>query len=68
MDTLPLKKISSIDGTVNLPGSKSLSNRALLLASLAQGTTVLSNLLDSDDVRRMLEALEMCGDKASCGS
>ncbi len=61
MDTLPLKKISSIDGTVNLPGSKSLSNRALLLASLAQGTTVLSNLLDSDDVRRMLEALEKLG-------
>jgi 3-phosphoshikimate 1-carboxyvinyltransferase len=61
VDTLPLKKISSISGSVNLPGSKSLSNRALLLASVAQGTTVLSNLLDSDDVRRMLEALEKLG-------
>lgn len=65
MDTLPIKKISRIEGTVNLPGSKSLSNRALLLASLAQGTTVLSNLLDSDDVRRMLEALEKLGVKYS---
>ena len=39
MNTLTLKPIEKIDGEINLPGSKSLSNRALLLAALAQGTT-----------------------------
>lgn len=42
-------------------GSKSVSNRALLLAALASGTTVLTNLLDSDDVRHMLNALSALG-------
>lgn len=41
--------------------SKSVSNRALLLAALANGTTVLTNLLDSDDVRHMLNALNALG-------
>ena len=49
--------ISKVHGEVNLPGSKSVSNRALLLAALAQGTTRLTNLLDSDDIRHMLNAL-----------
>lgn len=40
---------------------KSVSNRALLLAALANGTTVLTNLLDSDDVRHMLNALNVLG-------
>ena len=57
MQTLTLKPIDKIEGEVNLPGSKSLSNRALLLASLAEGTTHISNLLDSDDTRHMLKAL-----------
>jgi len=48
-------------GTVTLPGSKSISNRALLLAALAEGTTEIHHLLDSDDTRRMLEALEALG-------
>lgn len=60
-DSLTLQPIAKIDGTVNLPGSKSVSNRALLLAALAQGTTTLTNLLDSDDVRHMLNALEKLG-------
>jgi 3-phosphoshikimate 1-carboxyvinyltransferase len=46
-----------VDGTVNVPGSKSLSNRALLLAALASGETHLTNLLDSEDIHHMLNAL-----------
>ena len=43
---------------ITLPGSKSLSNRALLLAALAEGTTVVENLLDSADIRYMLAGLK----------
>ncbi|WP_130098976.1 3-phosphoshikimate 1-carboxyvinyltransferase [Siccibacter turicensis] len=60
-ESLTLQPIALVDGTVNLPGSKSVSNRALLLAALAHGTTVLTNLLDSDDVRHMLTALSALG-------
>lgn len=60
-DSLTLQPIARVDGTVNLPGSKSVSNRALLLAALANGTTRLTNLLDSDDVKHMLNALEALG-------
>lgn len=60
-DSLTLQPIALVEGTINLPGSKSVSNRALLLAALAQGTTVLTNLLDSDDVRHMLTALNALG-------
>lgn len=61
MEQLRLDPISRINGTVNLPGSKSLSNRILLLAALAQGTTVVENLLDSDDIRHMIGALKLLG-------
>lgn len=61
MESLTLQPIARVDGTINLPGSKSVSNRALLLAALAHGTTVLTNLLDSDDVRHMLNALKALG-------
>ncbi|RDT49828.1 3-phosphoshikimate 1-carboxyvinyltransferase, partial [Escherichia coli] len=61
MESLTLQPIARVDGTINLPGSKSVSNRALLLAAFAQGTTVLTNLLDSDDVRHMLNALSALG-------
>ncbi|MBM7342359.1 3-phosphoshikimate 1-carboxyvinyltransferase [Pantoea coffeiphila] len=60
-DSLTLQPIALVNGTVNLPGSKSVSNRALLLAALANGTTRLTNLLDSDDVRHMLNALQLLG-------
>ena len=63
MNTLTLKPISKIDGEINLPGSKSLSNRALLLAALAEGTTEIFNLLESDDTRHMLNALKQLGIK-----
>lgn len=61
MNTLTLKPIDKIDGEINLPGSKSLSNRALLLAALAKGTTKITNLLESDDTRHMLNALKQLG-------
>ena len=57
-ETLTVEPIKSLDGTVTLPGSKSLSNRCLLLAALSDGTTKVDNLLESDDIRYMLEALD----------
>lgn len=61
MTSLTLGPISHVSGTIHLPGSKSISNRALLLAALAEGDTDLSNLLVSDDVRHMLGALKQLG-------
>ncbi|OOE35837.1 3-phosphoshikimate 1-carboxyvinyltransferase [Salinivibrio kushneri] len=61
MEQLTLSPISHVNGQINLPGSKSVSNRALLLAALASGTTRLTNLLDSDDVRHMLNAFTALG-------
>ncbi|OMP00622.1 hypothetical protein COLO4_12529 [Corchorus olitorius] len=56
-----LQPIEEISGTIKLPGSKSLSNRILLLAALSEGTTVVDNLLNSDDVHHMLVALGKLG-------
>ena len=61
MESLTLQPIQKVSGEVNLPGSKSVSNRALLLAALSTGTTRLTNLLDSDDIRHMLNALTQLG-------
>lgn len=61
MEQLKLAPVSGVNGEVNVPGSKSLSNRALLLAALSEGTTTLTNLLDSDDIRHMLNALTQLG-------
>ncbi|MFU2080661.1 3-phosphoshikimate 1-carboxyvinyltransferase [Avibacterium endocarditidis] len=63
MEKLTLQPISFVEGEINLPGSKSLSNRALLLAALAKGRTRVKNLLDSDDIRHMLNALQALGVK-----
>jgi 3-phosphoshikimate 1-carboxyvinyltransferase len=60
-DFLDLPPLASASGTVVLPGSKSISNRVLLLAALCAGTTRLHDLLDSDDTRVMLEALRTLG-------
>ena len=49
MEFLDLSPIRRIAGTVSLPGSKSISNRVLLLAALARGTTVVRDALDADD-------------------
>ncbi|HEX7382678.1 MAG TPA: bifunctional 3-phosphoshikimate 1-carboxyvinyltransferase/cytidylate kinase [Burkholderiaceae bacterium] len=58
---LDLPPLRSAAGTVRLPGSKSISNRALLLAALAAGTTRLHGALDSDDTRVMIDALRALG-------
>ena len=58
LDIAPVVRIS---GTLRLPGSKSISNRSLLLAALARGTTELTGLLDADDVDRMRESLRTLG-------
>ncbi|MEX3896538.1 3-phosphoshikimate 1-carboxyvinyltransferase [Paraburkholderia sp. BR10954] len=61
MEFLDLGPFSRASGTVRLPGSKSISNRVLLLAALAEGETTITNLLDSDDTRVMIDALEKLG-------
>lgn len=61
MKQLTLNPIPYINGEIHLPGSKSLSNRILLLSALASGTTKITNLLDSDDTRHMLAALQQLG-------
>jgi 3-phosphoshikimate 1-carboxyvinyltransferase len=58
---LDLPALQGASGTVTLPGSKSISNRVLLLSALCQGTTVVHDLLDSDDTRVMLAALGQIG-------
>ncbi len=63
MNSLTLEPIKRIEGEVNLPGSKSLSNRVLLIAALAEGRTHITNLLESDDTRHMLNALKSLGVK-----
>ncbi|MBN8524477.1 MAG: 3-phosphoshikimate 1-carboxyvinyltransferase [Planctomycetes bacterium] len=52
---------STVRRTWNVPGSKSITNRALLLAALAEGTSVVENVLASDDTQRMREGLEALG-------
>ncbi|WP_414444217.1 3-phosphoshikimate 1-carboxyvinyltransferase [Burkholderia sp. 22PA0106] len=61
MEFLDLGPYSRASGTVRLPGSKSISNRVLLLAALSEGATTITNLLDSDDTRVMLAALGTLG-------
>jgi len=61
MDFLDLPAAHAARGTVRLPGSKSISNRVLLLAALSGGTTQVRALLDSDDTRVMLDALRTLG-------
>lgn len=61
MEFLDLPQLISAAGTVRLPGSKSISNRVLLLAALAEGETEVRDLLASDDTERMLDALKILG-------
>jgi len=58
---LDLSARSGARGTVRLPGSKSISNRILLLSALASGSTLIKGLLDSDDTHVMLDALHRLG-------
>jgi 3-phosphoshikimate 1-carboxyvinyltransferase len=61
LEQLHLKPASQVTGDMQLPGSKSISNRTLLLAALAKGSTEIRGLLKSDDTDRMLEALGTLG-------
>ena len=58
---LDLPHLAGATGSVTLPGSKSISNRVLLLAALSEGTTAIHDVLDSDDTRVMLTALNALG-------
>ncbi len=58
LDIPPLRRVA---GSLRVPGSKSISNRALLLAGFASGTTAIEGLLHSDDTRVMLDALAALG-------
>jgi len=58
---LTIDSIDRASGAVRLPGSKSISNRALLLSALADGKTTLGNLLDADDTQVMRTALSQLG-------
>lgn len=61
MEHLDLQPIHRAQGTVRLPGSKSISNRTLALAALARGSTEIRDLLASDDTARMLDAVNALG-------
>lgn len=61
MQSLTIGPMPGLQGEIQLPGSKSLSNRYLLLAALSRGTTTLVDLLDSDDIRAMKGALLQLG-------
>jgi 3-phosphoshikimate 1-carboxyvinyltransferase len=63
VEALYLSHATRAAGRLRLPGSKSISNRTLLLAALARGATTLEGLLDSDDTRVMRDALEALGVK-----
>ena len=65
---LDIPALVSAHGVVRLPGSKSISNRVLLLAALSTGRTVVHDLLDSDDTRVMLDALVALGCKVDRAS
>src|ERR1035437_7739345 len=61
IEYIDLPPLMSAHGTVRLPGSKSISNRVLLLAALAEGTTEVRDLLHSVDTERMLDGLRTLG-------
>ncbi|HEX8464598.1 MAG TPA: hypothetical protein VF627_08270, partial [Abditibacterium sp.] len=62
MSSLPIHPVSHpVEGTVRVPGSKSITNRALLLAALCDGTSKLEGALFSDDTRYMAAALNQLG-------
>lgn len=60
-EPLAIEPRGPLDARVRVPGSKSISNRALLIAALARGQSELEGVLDSDDTRVMIEALRMLG-------
>ena len=61
IESLDIPPLQGANGTVHLPGSKSISNRVLLLAALSRGQTLVHDLLASDDTAVMLAALKQMG-------
>ena len=61
VEFLDLAPVSAMRGSVRLPGSKSISNRILLLSALAAGETHIHDVLEADDTQRMLDALRALG-------
>ncbi len=61
MQAKEIKPLDNIDTGIKIPGSKSYSNRALVVAALAKGETTLENLLDCEDTQVMIEALKKMG-------
>lgn len=61
MEYLDIGPLAGASGSIRLPGSKSISNRTLLLAALSKGSTEICDLLESDDVERMLDSLGRLG-------
>ncbi|MBK6974584.1 MAG: 3-phosphoshikimate 1-carboxyvinyltransferase [Sterolibacteriaceae bacterium] len=68
LDYLDIGPLRSARGNVALPGSKSISNRTLLLAALSHGVTEIRDLLASDDVERMLDSLDRLGVRVVAGA
>jgi len=60
-ESILIEPVKAFDLTLSPPGSKSLTNRALLIAALADGPSTLDGVLFADDTRRMLEALQTLG-------
>src|SRR5262245_29831809 len=67
-DPLPIEPRGPLDARVRVPGSKSMTNRALLAAALADGASELSGALESDDTRVMIESLAALGCPVEAGS
>ncbi|HEY2837915.1 MAG TPA: 3-phosphoshikimate 1-carboxyvinyltransferase, partial [Pirellulales bacterium] len=61
LDILSIDTAGALDATIRPPGSKSITNRALVCAALADGRSVLSGVLDSEDTRVMVDALRALG-------
>ena len=61
MDQIILHPVKKIGGEILIPGSKSISNRALLLAAVSKGNTSLNNILKSEDTDVMIRALRQLG-------
>ena len=61
-----IQPVDSVEGVVSVPGSKSITNRALVIAALAEGTSVLRGMGQGDDVERMLECMGRLGFEIEC--
>jgi 3-phosphoshikimate 1-carboxyvinyltransferase len=61
LEAIRVHPVTDLNGTVRLPGSKSITNRALIMAALARGESILSNVLDCDDSRYLVRALQDLG-------